>query len=389
MPLIVALTTLAVVLIALLGWYIPKIVRLAKGRGIGVLRPGLLLIGLDPPAPGEAQLRLAATLRPWRTAPPRVRPGLALLIPAVWLARRFGRQPAGYLGLLGASGTSPALTGRWTPALPKASIAWWRKGRVPALGVISLPEAGQLAAPQAWERLLTELGGEAAGRIEWIRLVSGVALPEADSATMPSSYSGEAAPRLPPTPGPALGRAAYARGAMLLAPTAWQRALREFYDQPEPSGARPMVRHVIGRAIVTSAGPAMDVSDGVAAESGPGEQRLLDVTELKSGSPDMVILQAEPVSVDPADLRLSDEHAERLQLGAALAGDGVPAVFLLPALPADTTAEVARLITAHARGLPGQDAQVLLTGLRKTIEQVTPRSLDDVVLFLSRARYRS
>jgi hypothetical protein len=102
-----------------------------------------------------------------------------------------------------------------------------------------------------------------------------------------------------------------------------------------------------------------------------------------------VILQAEPaadamVSADPPE-----DQPERLELAAALAEDGVPAVLVLPVLPAAATSELAQVITAHVRRRPGGDAQVLLTRLRAVIARHVPLPvLDDIALFLNKSWYR-
>lgn len=85
-----------------------------------------------------------------------------------------------------------------------------------------------------------------------------------------------------------------------------------------------------------------------------------------------------------------DDQAEKLRLGAALATDGIPAVLLLPVLPAGIAEELTRIITDHARLRLGGDAELLLTRVRAAVApHVPPPVLDDIVLFLNVARYRS
>lgn len=215
--------------------------------------------------------------------------------------------------------------------------------------------------------LVKSLSPDAAGRIEWIRLIPGAEPQATSSAT-----------------------------SVLLAPEAWGRVLRQHYQPPGTAGAAIGLRHVIGRAVASSAGPVMDVSGGAdPATTGSAVDphwtvRLLDVMELKQAHPAVVILQAEPAADDVIGTEPPDDQPEKLQLGADLAGDGVPAVLLLPVLPAGITADLARIISSHLSVRPGSDAQVLLTQLRDAISPHVPAQvLDDVVLFLNEARYRS
>jgi hypothetical protein len=122
------------------------------------------------------------------------------------------------------------------------------------------------------------------------------------------------------------------------------------------------------------------------------EPALLAVTDLERTQPAMVILQAEPGQADTIGAVPPDDQAEKLRLGAALASDGIPAVLLLPVLPAGIMGELARIITTHIGQQQGGDArvQVLLTRLREAVApHVAPQVLDDIVLFLNVARYRS
>ena len=67
-------------------------------------------------------------------------------------------------------------------------------------------------------------------------------------------------------------------------------------------------------------------------------------------------------------------------------------MLLLPVLPARITGELARIITTHIRQQQGADpgAQALLTRVRAAVmPHVAPQVLDDIVLFLNAARYRS
>jgi len=371
-PWIVALLAGLGVLAALLGWYLPKLVRLASWRGVGAARLGTLLF--DVRLNDLPMHYLQVRPRPWRTAPPRLRALLWLFTPAGWFERAFPR--IGYYGFVEAATASEASPRhkrvQWMPPRPKASTAWWHSGRGSALGVIRelgrrFRNLGFLAEP--WERLLVAgLSPDAAGRIEWIRLVD--------------------------TIGPLLFEPG-SQQATLLAPPAWARALSQYYATSASSTEFPWpahftgLLHVIGRAVATSAGPAMDT--GVEAPAESGAQRLLfGVTELKQLEPAMIILQAEPAPGDTIGAGPPDDQAEKLRLGAALAGDGIPAVLLLPVLPAETADELARIVTAHAGLGPSGDARLLLTRVRAVVApHVAPQVLDDIVLFLNVRRYRS
>jgi hypothetical protein len=184
-----------------------------------------------------------------------------------------------------------------------------------------------------------------------------------------------------------------AAGSRLTAPVEWDRPLRQHYGPPR--GAEDVIglRHVIGRAVDSSAGPVMDISGGAGAattSAGEGSLRLHGVIELKHGQPAIVVLQAEPAPDDTIGPEPPDDQAEKLRLGVELARDGVPAVLLLPVLPASIVAGLAQIIATHANGAPGGDAQRLLSRLRAAIApHVPPPVLDDVVLFLNAVSYRS
>ncbi len=68
----------------------------------------------------------------------------------------------------------------------------------------------------------------------------------------------------------------------------------------------------------------------------------------------------------------------------------IPAMLLLPVLPATIADELARIITEHAALPLSGRAQLLLTRLRAAAApHVPPQVLDDIVLFLNVAGYRS
>jgi len=339
-----------------------KFSGLADGRGVGAGRLSRLVFDVYPPQlPDLHDLHAFVDVRPWRTAPLPVRAVVCLLIPVAGATRLLRNSTEGYAGNLRLTGKQrDLLRVSWEGPPPEAGLPWWLDGGT-ALGTIWLPlDAERASVP--WERVMSaSLSPHAAGRIEWIRLVQ--------TSSFLSGLSSQ---------------------ARLDAPPAWTRAIGSSYAPARDTGEGLGLRHVIGRTVATSAGPVMDMSGDTGTAGNAGDERLLGITELKLGRPGTVILQAEPVVGDPADTRLSDDHAEKLQLGAALAEDGVPAVFLLPPLPSDITDELSRIITAHAGQRQSGDAQGLLARLRKAIApHVPPQVLDDVVLFLNVAKYRS
>jgi hypothetical protein len=341
--------------LALVAWPIPKRRRLAERRGVGAVRLATLLFdaSIDPEV-----VSLGVGQR--RTVPP---PGFAT---------------TGYTGYVVATG-SPARLDRvqWTAPRPAASARWWGRGSGPGEGLIrydiNRPERF-VAAP--WERVLSaSLAPEAAGRIQWVRIVS-----------RPLAY------------------ATYSTRSVLSAPPAWARALGTRYSPPRASSAGMVaIHHVIGRAVTTAAGPCMDVSGGPAAAppalsgsaapaSTPGADRLLGTSDLKIRQPGIIILQAEPVELAIGDFALTqpDDQPEKLALAAELAQDGAPAVLVLPILPDSIADEIARAVAGHASQHPGgHEPTALLTRLRAIIApHVPPPVLDDIVLFLNEARHR-
>jgi hypothetical protein len=354
--------------------------RLANGRGIGATRPrNLLLEAVVRWSSGDrSSVDLLARLRPWRSAPLRARVALAFLAPAVWLAARGRARPDGYFSLA------------FDPAAPRSPLEfvsmsgqlqvkgdWWRAARGSVPGVLRTQPLDARFGEQPWERLISEgLGRGAAGQIEWIRLVEnnpyGTFAMSAMSTT--SSIS------------------------VLSAAEAWRREYGRLYS-PRPSEDHGLIRvlHVIGRAVSTSAGPCMDTSGPGAASAaapagslavGPGAASLLGAQELQQGQPGLVVLQAEPASGAIGDAPPADQ-AEKLALARELALDGIPAVLLLPALPAGPAYQVAQAITRDSWGGRSGDARDLLSRLRKIVKpHVPPPVLDDIVLFLNESMYR-
>jgi hypothetical protein len=348
----------------------PKIARLAAGRGVGAARLRTLVFTTVFDAPDlNPRGSLYVTLRPWRTAPPRVRAALCFLIPIVALARLFRGRMSGYPGFLDdvrAPTPLPSLPGR-----PTASPAWWHKGRGTALGVIRTPYE-HLRVP--WERALAaSLGPDAAGRVEWVRLVV-----NREDASLVQRKIKEAQERITEL------LARDVTGVDLDAPTAWRRALPQHHPLLRPAGIA--VRHVIGRAVATSAGPVMSVtgeaSSGTTASAEPME--FLGVRELTLPAPGIVVLQAEPTASDTIGATPPDDQAEKLKLAAELAQDGIPAVILLPVVPGSIAVELAQVIIAHAKDQRGVDPLTLLRQLRAAITpHVPPQVLDDVILILN------
>jgi hypothetical protein len=166
------------------------------------------------------------------------------------------------------------------------------------------------------------------------------------------------------------------------------RAIGQYYTQPAGPQPPAGLVHVIGRAVATSTGPVMDVTGETTKAT--SSRKLLDATALGATGAAIVILQAEPVPGDTIAGDPPDDQAEKLLLAAYMAADGVGAVLVLPVLPAGTTAEVARILTAYIEYPPADGPQVLLTRLRSEIApHVPPSVLDDVVLFLNAANHRS
>jgi hypothetical protein len=317
-------------------WHGVKFLWYAGDRRVGVSR--LATVAFD--ATIAAGVRASSTVilsvgpRPWRAAPLRVR--LLSWFPVIRPPEPIrGISQYGYRGSL----TGPSVV--WDGPGPLAADRWWKRRGDSAPGTIRVARPD---ASQPWERILAAaLGDAAAGRIEWCRIV------DSASALGPSEH----------------------KQASLAASPSWRRELGEQY--PVASGA---VHHVIGRAVDTAGGPAMDLA---------GE---LVTTQLITGSrPQLVILQAEPAG----DARVpgpSDDIAEKLALAAALIEDGIPSVLLLPVLPAALARRIAGLVTAHATARRRDDPRVLLVKVRKLITgHVSPTVLDNVILFLNSCRF--
>jgi hypothetical protein len=317
----------------------------------------------------------------------RAKIALAFLAPAVRLAARRRQRPFGYLSQAFGPVMPPgALPLGWQGDGLEAPAGWWHAGRGTAPGVIQMAGLSAGLRAQPWERMLSaSLAPEAAGRIEWIRIFSA-----APARNSPS-------PGAPAEPAPVHGGPVPTRQVNVLqSPGAWNSGIGDMYSSvsgpsqpPSPAVAARDIQHVIGQAVATSAGPVMEVADTEAALRPSNVTRFLCIPELEEGSPQLVILQAIPSATELAGSALREDEPEKLALAAGLAEDGVPAILLLPVLPASLVPEVARAITAQRVAREGRgDAQRLLARLRKVIApHVPPQVLDDIVLFLDQGRY--
>ena len=296
-------------------WHSIKFLWFAGDRQVGVSR--LATVSFDATVVavggGPGTVILSVGPRPWWDAPLRAR--LLSWYPVI-------RRPAPGRGIsqYGYRGSLADMSIVWDGRGPVTEDRWWYRRRDSAPGSIRVSREN---ASRPWERILVaSLGPAATGRIEWTRIV------ESRTALRPSE----------------------SKQASLVASPAWQRELGLHY--PVPSGS---VYHVIGRAVDTAGGPAMDV-DG----------NLVTTRLISAGKPQLVILQAEPAS-DARAASPSDDMAEKLALAAALIEDGIPSVFLLPVLPATLAPQISRLVTAYATSRRRDDPRALLVKVRKLV----------------------
>jgi hypothetical protein len=361
----VALGAVLVLAAVIIVAQLPRSSRLAAGRGIGALPLGSLLFDVTVSPAGVPQLRVEP--RPVRDAPSRQWVRLVLSSPASWLARAVRRdKPTGYTAI------PTAECHTWTD-LAKERDRWWGKGADDAAGVIWL---GRDNAGLPWERdLSASLGAGAAGRIEWARLLV------TDAAAV---------------------SAVGATGVGFAAPAAWMRDLGRYYaaspvDSSETSKTaerasdpvRFRLRHAIGEAVRTSAGPRLDVS-GAAAKRGGGGGELLGPRQLVQGSPAIVVLQAEPITGSMSDESAQGfrEMSEWCELAVDLIEARTAAVLILPPLRASLARLVNQTIAGHVRTRRGDDARLLLHKLRRTVKDTADSAVcDDFVLFLNPRRY--
>jgi hypothetical protein len=300
-----------------------------------------------------------------------------------WLVRQFRRVKAGnvYRGTFPAAESAGRPEVTWTTNMSPASASWWSRVVEPIQGTIQISDE-LFRTAQPWERILNEsLRPAEADLIEWTRYVRrGVEpFPAHSSTAVALDAAGE-----------------------------WRRYLTDVYQSapPQPTKAHNpaiRVRHVIGRAVTTSAGPQIDVGGSAGLsdrnrESGWSTDRqgpvLLDTEYLTGGQPTLVILQAEPSEnltrstpgmLDTAGML--DDQPEKLALAADLMEAGTPAVLILPVLPGDCLEAIAGVIHRHVNSRRAEDARMLRHELRETLGGVGQDALGDVVLFVNVKRY--
>ena len=255
----------------------------------------------------------------------------------------------------------------WTAGPSPADIRWYRVvDEIP--GTIEI-EDELFRTAQPWERILNEsLRSTEAGLIEWTRYVRrGVEPFPANSST----------------------------AVALDAAGEWRRYLTDVYQsapQPTKDGSPAIrVRHVIGRAVTTSAGPQVDAGGSAGLSEGTRESEssvgrggpvLLDTEYLTRGQPALVVLQAEPSEVPSAPGMLGDQP-EKLALAADLMEAGTPAVLILPVLPGDRLEAIAGVVHRHVNSRRAEDVRALRHELRETLGGVGRDVLGDIVLFVN------
>jgi hypothetical protein len=280
-----------------------------------------------------------------------------------------------YRGTFPAAESADRLEVTWTANTSPASASWWHRAGGDIPGTIQIADE-LFRTAQPWERILNDsLRSPEADLIEWTRYVRrGVEPFPANSST----------------------------AVVLDAADEWRRYLTEVYKSapPHPTKAGSSaicVRHVIGRAGTTSAGPQIDVG----GSAGLGDRKresgwsiglqgavLLDTEYLTRGKPALVILQAEPSeNLTRSTQGMGDDQPEKLALAVDLMEAGAPAVLILPVLPGDCLEAIAGVIDRHVNSRRAQDARVLRHELRKTLDSVGKDMLSDVVLFVNVKRY--
>jgi hypothetical protein len=280
-----------------------------------------------------------------------------------------------YRGTFPAAESADRLEVTWTANTSPASASWWHRADGDIPGTIQIADE-LFRTAQPWERILNDsLGSPEAELIAWTRYVRrGVEPFPANSST----------------------------AVILDAADEWRRYLTDVYrsasPQPTTAGNSAIcVRHVIGRAGTTSAGPQIDVG----GSAGLGDRKresgwsiglqgavLLDTEYLTRGKPSLVILQAEPSeNLTRSTHGMRDDQPEKLALAVDLMEAGAPAVIILPVLPGDCLEAIARVIDRHVNSRRAQDAQVLHRDLRKTLNSLGKDVLSDVVLFVNVKRY--
>jgi hypothetical protein len=277
-----------------------------------------------------------------------------------------------YRGTFPAAESADRLEVTWTADTSPDGASWGHRADGDIPGTIQIAdELFRIAQP--WERILNEsLRSPEADLIEWTRYVRRGVEP------FPVNSSTE---------------------VVLDAADEWRRYLTDVYKSGPPQAGSPgiCVRHVIGRAGTTSAGPQIDVSGSAALGAGKRESGwsiglqgavLLDTEYLTRGKPALVILQAEPsenLTRSTQDMR--DDRPEKLALAVDLMEAGTPAVLILPVLPGDCLEAIAEVIHRHVNSRRAEDARVLRHELRTTLDGVGKDVLGDVVLFVNAKRY--
>lgn len=358
----------AVVVTALLGltaWRLRRLVRLATYRGLGTLPVSRLyfeaVAGTGrrpvPPDPGSGggadTLSLRVRSHPDAVQAPRAEAAARRVIR--WA--RSGR-PFGYRATFDLSSPQGWYSLAWSPRPQRVGGRWWTRGPDAVHAEIRNVASPDLASVP-WERFLAqELGPHANGRIEWTRVVSYV------PALFPRSPSAAA-------------------GIAIHAPAAWGLTLASAYAFRDPRVAGPVgqparlrLRHAIGRAVITAAGPRLDVGT-------PNEPPLMGPEDLADGQPLLVILQAEPYL--PGDeQRLFSDLPEMLALATYLMTDGTPAVLIIPPLPFAGSVVLAELMR-HAKAGLVAEPRVLRRDLRQAARQdkVPAAVLDDFILMVN------
>jgi hypothetical protein len=338
--------------------------RLARFRGLGTLPLSQLVFdatvdlavgGQDSGSSGETA-EAAANLCVGTHSPGAARRGYHM---------RFTLTPAGDITT-------------WGNRPPEARRRWWKEGP-DAINALLRGATVAGAVGIRWERVLTEgLGRHAAGRIEWVRI--------ADNA--PKPFSAHLSTRV-----------------AIVGVPAWRSYLARTYEYLVDANAElgdqslVRIRHVIGRAVATVAGPRVDEAVG----------NLLGPEHLMAGSPSLVILQAEPsdhwpgnASVQPASpgggfgsagasaaatrTGTVEDLPEKLALAADLVAAGTPAVLVLPALPTDDA--ITRVFREHAARPGALNPRALRRDLRQILKNRTPpAALDDLILLVNPLSY--
>jgi len=362
-----SLIGLLVVAIAVTGnWRLRSVLLVADGRGVGVFRSAV--VGFTalarPTRAGSQKVQLWAYVRPLELAPWYLWPRLVLMTLVAALASPFRRHtPNAYSAKYDKSLS-------WLGDPPAADSAWWSTASVPGFICAIPPEAAQ-----PWERIITaSLGTEAAGRVAWCR--------RGTASVAPGSWWVGWIP--------AAWRSAPGEGKVeLTAPSEWGRPLAGHYVGSEPDSAQYLdvlrIRHAIGRAVNTSAGPRLDIS-GEQDTSGSARE-LLSAGDLISKAPALLVLQAEPVSGEVTGE--IDDLVEKLALAVDVSEVCRTCdVLIVPAIPARFAPSVAQAIARHADTRQRRDPRLLQADLRRILGAgVPPAALDDLVLFRNVSSY--